>query len=202
MDRYCEVLLQCWEDMRSARGRTASRGGGVSYKCTDSYRRAPYQVERCADSDSVVKRCEDSDCVVERCADSDNVVERCADSDGTVVGRCTAFCPAKELKMRVRERLLSRYEVGGEGLRPVKEYSRPAAGQAAPSSDTVRTSDTLLDCVKYLVREVLVPRLMVNENLLDLYEFVFDRLRALRQDLVVQRVTDTTSMVILSICVR
>ena len=78
--------------MRSGRSRTAGRGGGVSYKCTDSYRRAPNQVERCADSDSVVERCEDS--------------------DGTVVGRCTAFCPAKELKLRVRERLLSRYEVG------------------------------------------------------------------------------------------
>ena len=208
--------------MRSARGRTASRGGGVSYKCTDRYRRAPNQVERCADrdivvercadsdsvvercadSDSVVERCADSDSVVERCADSDSVVERCAVSDGIVVGRCTAFCPAKELKLRVRERLLSRYEAGGEGLRPVKEYSRPAAGQAAPSSDTVRTPDTLLDCAKYLVREVLVPRLMAKEKLLDLYEFVFDRLRAIRQDLVVQRVTDTTSMVILAICVR
>ena len=43
---------------------------------------------------------------------------------------------------------------------------------------------------------------MVKEKLLDLYEFVFDRLRAVRQDLVVQRVKDTTSMVILAICVR
>ena len=93
----------------SARGRTASRGGGVSYKCTDGYRRAPSQVERGADREGVVDRC-------------------AADSEGVVVGRCTAFCPAKELKLRVRERLLSKYEVGGEGLRPVKEYSRPAAG--------------------------------------------------------------------------
>ena len=119
-----------------------------------------------------------------------------------MVGRCTAFCPAIELKLRVRERLLSKYEVGGGGLRPVKEYSRPAAGQASPSSDTVRTPDTLMDCVKYLVREVLVPRIMVKEEQLDLYDFVFDRLRAVRQDLVVQRVMDNTSMVILSICVR
>jgi len=148
-----------------------------------------------------VRGCTDNPRQVKKYYDSDSV-ERCTDSDGVVVGRCTAFCPATELKLRVRERLLSKYEVGGGGLRPVKEYSRPAAGQASPSSDTVRTPDTLLDCVKYMVREVLVPRVMVKEEQLDLYDFVFDRLRAVRQDLVVQRVMDNTSMVILSICVR
>ena len=176
-------------EMQSARGRgrSAPRGGGLAYKYTDSHRGAGRQVVRgCTDSSRQFKKCTESDSV----------------SDGVVVGRCTAFCPAKELKLRVRERLLSKYEVGGGGLRPVKEYSRPAAGQASPSSDTVRTPDTLLDCVKYLVRDVLMPRVMVKEEQLDLYDFVFDRLRAVRQDLVVQRVLDNTSIVILSICVR
>jgi len=119
-----------------------------------------------------------------------------------VVGKCTVFCPSRELKLRVRERLLSRYEASGAGLRPIKEYSRPAAGQAAPSSDDVRTPDTLLDCTVYLVREVVVPRIMIKEELLDLYEFVFDRLRAVRQDLTVQRIEGTICMDILNICVR
>jgi len=123
------------------------------------------------------------------------------DSD-VVVGRCSAYCPAKELKLRVRERLLSRYEVGGEGVRPVKEYSRPAAGQSAPSSDTVRTPDTLMNCVMYLVREVVVPRLSIKEELLELYDFVFDRLRAVRQDMTVQRMEGSLCMDILNICVR
>jgi len=120
-----------------------------------------------------------------------------------VVGRCTNFCPAKEVKLRVRERLLHRYEVGGEGrLKPVKEYSRPAAGQLAPAGDSIRTPDTLMDCVRYLVMEVLGPRVRVKEEQMEIYDFVFDRLRAVRQDLVVQRVNDITSMTILSICVR
>ena len=123
------------------------------------------------------------------------------DSD-VVVGKCTAYCPARELKLRVRERLLSRYEVGGAGVRPVKEYSRPAAGQAAPSSDTVRTPDTLMNCVIYLVRDVVVPRLSIKEELLELYDFVFDRLRGVRQDMTVQRMEGTVCMDILSICVR
>merc|ERR1712025_1397700 len=105
-----------------------------------------------------------------------------------VVGKCTVFCPSRELKLRVRERLMGRDEASGAGLRPIKEYSRPAAGQAAPSSDDVRTPDTLLDCAEYLVREVVVPRIMIKEELLDLYDFVFDRLRAVRQDLTVQRI--------------
>jgi len=119
-----------------------------------------------------------------------------------VVGRCTAYCPARELKLRVRERLLSRYEVGGAGLRPVKEYSRPAAGQAAPGSDSVRTPDTLMACVVYLVREVVIPRLRIKEELLELYDFVFDRLRAVRQDLTIQRIEGTVTISILSMCVR
>ena len=155
-------------------GRPAhSDNGGVAAKCADITRVIPRQVPDSADSDN---------------------------SAGTVVGRCTDYCPAREVQLRVRERLLHRYEVGS--LRPVKEYSRPAAGQAAPGSDTVRTPDTLLDCVKYLVREVLGPRVGVKEEQLELYDFVFDRLRAVRQDLVVQGAKDTTSMVILSICVR
>ena len=175
-------------EMQSARGRgrSAAMGGGLAYKCTDSHRGAGRQGWGCTDKPRQFKKCTESDSV----------------SDGVVVGRCTAFCPPNELKLRVRERLLSKYEVGGGGLRPVKEYSRPAAGQASPSSDTVRTPDTLLDCVKYLVTDVLVPRVMVKEVQLDLYDFVFDRLRAVRQDLVVQRVMDNTSIVILSICVR
>ena len=131
--------------------------------------------------------------------------EDASDSSSTaaVVGKCIDFCPAKELKLRVRERLLHRYEVGGEGrLRPVKEYSRPAAGQVPPDGDSVRTPDTLMDCVRYLVREVLGPRVRVKEEQMEIYDFVFDRLRAVRQDLVVQRVNDSTSMAILSICVR
>ena len=155
-------------------GRPAhSDNGGVAAKCADSTRVMARQVPDSADSDS---------------------------SAGTVVGRCTDYCPAREVQLRVRERLLHRYEVGS--LRPVKEYSRPAAGQAAPGSDTVRTPDTLLDCVRYLVREVLGPRVGVKEEQLELYDFVFDRLRAVRQDLVVQGAKDTTSMAILSICVR
>jgi len=131
----------------------------------------------------------------------ENTGSECWDSD-VVVGKCSAYCPARELKLRVRERLLSRYEVGGEGLRPVKEYSRPAAGQSAPSSDTVRTPDTLVNCVMYLVREVVVPRLSIKEELLELYDFVFDRLRAVRQDMTVQRMEGTVCMDILNVCVR
>eukprot|EP00092_Neocalanus_flemingeri_P029843 GFUD01032401.1.p1 GENE.GFUD01032401.1~~GFUD01032401.1.p1 ORF type:complete len:413 (+),score=148.52 GFUD01032401.1:168-1406(+) len=191
--------------MQSSRGkgRSGHRGGGVAAKYTDSTRHVQ-GADRTRVGRGVAAKYTDSTRVESRQVN----VQGCTDSDcsaGTVVGRCTDFCPASELKLRVRERLLHRYEGGGgsqDTLRPVKEYSRPAAGQAPPSSDTVRTPDTLLDCVRYLVREVLGPRLGVKEGHLELYDFVFDRLRAVRQDLVVQGVKDTTSETILSVCVR
>jgi len=117
-----------------------------------------------------------------------------------LVGNCTEMCPLPELKLRKKEKLLHRYERGS--YKPVKEFSRPAAGQKPPDSDTVRTPDTLIDCVRYLVKEVLVPKVWVKEEQLEVYHFVFDRLRAVRQDLVVQRVKNNTSMSILSTCVR
>ena len=36
----------------------------------------------------------------------------------------------------------------GPGLEPVKEFSRPAAGQNAPTSVNIRTPDTLRKCTK------------------------------------------------------
>ena len=59
-----------------------------------------------------------------------------------------------------------------------------------------------MNCVIYLVRDVVVPRLSIKEELLELYDFVFDRLRAVRQDMTVQRMEGTVCMDILSICVR
>ena len=59
-----------------------------------------------------------------------------------------------------------------------------------------------MNCVIYIVRDMVVPRLSIKEELLELYDFVFDRLRAVRQDMTVQRMEGTVCMDILSICVR
>lgn len=96
---------------------------------------------------------------------------------GSLQARCTDFCPPQEIRMRTRERLLHRLETGRGGC-PVKEYSRPAAGQRQPAPAEIRTADTLVKTTRYLVGEVFFSQEMA-EHLV--YDFVFDRLRAVRQ---------------------
>lgn len=121
----------------------------------------------------------------------------------SLAGICTAFCPPAELALRRRERLLHRLEVG-PGLVPVKEYSRPAAGQAGPDRRAVRSPTTLTACCRYLATQVLGPRLegAAPAQLAELYDFLFDRLRAVRADLAVQEVTGEPALGILAVCVR
>ena len=64
----------------------------------------------------------------------------------------------------------------------VKEYSRPAAGKVIRPSD-LRTLDTLVRTTKYLVNEVYNR---YDVEFIQIYEYLFDRLRAIRQDLIIQ----------------
>ena len=100
-----------------------------------------------------------------------------------MVGTCNDFCPLKELQLRKKEILLNKFETG-KGLVPIKEYSRPSAGQASPDALSIRTPETLLECVAYIVQ--LIDHFIHREDPLQLYEFLQDRLRAVRQDMLVQ----------------
>ena len=64
----------------------------------------------------------------------------------------------------------------------VKEYSRPAAGKVIKPSD-LRTLDTLFRTAKYLVNEVYNR---YDVEFIQIYEYLFDRFRAIRQDLIIQ----------------
>lgn len=112
-------------------------------------------------------------------------------------GECTDMCPQKELRMRCKERLLHRYELGR--FEPVKEFSRPAAGQATPQPRDIRTGSTLLRTTEYLINTIFSQE---TEPLNVVFDFVFDRLRAVRQDMVLQSLSDETACRILAIIVR
>jgi len=121
-----------------------------------------------------------------------------------VVGVCQKFCPDKESNLRRKQKLLHRWE-RGDGLWPVKEYSRPAAGQGPPQPSSVRDPQTLVECAKYLVNIVMRSGLKEHregKDLLELYDFLFDRFRAIRQDLVLQQIYCDVTQFILTICIR
>ncbi|XP_030074540.1 SAC3 domain-containing protein 1 [Microcaecilia unicolor] len=127
-----------------------------------------------------------------------------AASEHFPVGTCLSMCPEQERKERELQHRLHRFEVlaGTEGShlpqadprKTVKEYSRPAAGKNAPRPSDLRPPAVLLKTVQYLVEEV-VPRTDASWG--EIYTFVSDRLRAVRQDMIVQRVQGKTCTALL-----
>ncbi|XP_072495187.1 SAC3 domain-containing protein 1 [Notamacropus eugenii] len=97
------------------------------------------------------------------------------------MGTCPDLCPEAERAARERQQRLHRLEAAP--ARAVKEYARPAAGKARPPPCQLRPPHVLLATVRYLAAEVCgradVPRP-------DVAAFVWDRLRAVRLDLLLQ----------------
>ncbi|CAH1252340.1 SAC3D1 [Branchiostoma lanceolatum] len=124
-------------------------------------------------------------------------------------GTCQDMCPELERSARQRQKRLHRFEIlegteqnrlpSADPARCVKEYSRPAAGKDIIPPAELRPPQVLLDTVDYLVNRIL-PR--DDVRFAEVYNFVSDRLRAVRQDMVVQRVKGHTCVTILEKAVR
>ena len=126
-----------------------------------------------------------------------------------VRGTCMTMCPADEIRMRERNKLLHPIEMipetrkhkfpKADRAKMVKEYTRPAAGKMEPALAELRPAPVLLKTVQYLIEKV-VP--VSNMPWCRVYEYVFDRLRAIRQDMVVQRINGAEAVAILEIAIR
>ncbi|XP_014468556.1 PREDICTED: germinal-center associated nuclear protein isoform X2 [Dinoponera quadriceps] len=73
----------------------------------------------------------------------------------------------------------------------VKCFSRSAAGQVMTNPDSLRPPHILLSTIQYLFTEIVTK---TDLNWVLIYDFVFDRLRSVRQDAVIQRI-DTTAYI-------
>jgi len=81
----------------------------------------------------------------------------------------------------------------------VKEFTRSSAGQEAARPQELRPAKVLLQVVNYLMNRIL-PRTDVSFNMV--YDYVFDRLRAVRQDMSIQCLTGVECISILQQAVR
>ncbi|XP_017005449.2 SAC3 domain-containing protein 1 [Drosophila takahashii] len=104
-----------------------------------------------------------------------------------VRGSCESFCPDGEAKMRIREKLLHYYELkNGQKNTPgvlVKEFTRSAADVKMPLPKEMRTEAALTKTVEYLLKDIILDtRKPYNQA----YDFIFDRLRAVRREIVIQ----------------
>lgn len=98
------------------------------------------------------------------------------------VGTCQAMCPPAERARRERQGRLHRLE---EEDGAVKEYSRPAAGKPRPLPEELRPPAVLLATVRHLlgcVESQAATAVAPAEG----YDFITDRLRAVRLDAALQ----------------
>ncbi len=74
---------------------------------------------------------------------------------------------------------------------PIKCFSRSAAGTETPKSSDLRTFDSLFGTVEYLLEYILMDnRKPYNFR----YDFIFDRLRSVRQEIVIQNLNEVETV--------
>merc|ERR1712168_315875 len=118
-----------------------------------------------------------------------------------VLAICFNMCPSKEIEMRKEHKLVHRFEKdeSGKPLHLIKEFRRSAAGHFHKNPKELRPPVICLKTAKYLIAEILLKHGLTKS----VYHFVFDRLRSIRQDLIVQGNPDVPKSVhVLQICVR
>lgn len=73
----------------------------------------------------------------------------------------------------------------------VKEFSRSAAGMQTPKPHNLRTKQCLKRTVNYLLTDIVTDQ---RRPFHFAYDFIFDRLRAVRQEIVMQDFDEITSI--------
>uniref|UniRef100_A0A0K0D5R1 SAC3_GANP domain-containing protein n=1 Tax=Angiostrongylus cantonensis TaxID=6313 RepID=A0A0K0D5R1_ANGCA len=110
-----------------------------------------------------------------------------------IVGKCMTMCPESEIRFRQSHNMVHPMEKSrGDGSkflkadvhRMVKEYTRSAAGSDHRQADLLRPPDVLLKTVRYLLN---LYRTEKASQYSMVFSFVCDRLRAVRQDMVLQQ---------------
>ncbi|EDW69341.1 SAC3 domain-containing protein 1 [Drosophila virilis] len=105
-----------------------------------------------------------------------------------VRGSCESFCPDAEAKMRIKEKLLNYFEYkDGQKHVPgilVKEFTRSAADAKVPKAKDMRTERCLMKTVEYLLKDILMDERKPYHLA---YDFIFDRLRMVRREIVIQQ---------------
>nr|CAH7712974.1 unnamed protein product [Callosobruchus chinensis] len=129
--------------------------------------------------------------------------------DKYIKGACKGMCPEEEIRLRENERLLHILEIlpgtekdrkpKADRHRIVKCFSRSAAGKKLENPKNLRPASVLLQTIHYLLADV-ISREDVQYSVI--YDFITDRLRSVRQDMIIQNLSRGCSITILQPMVR
>ncbi|XP_041663549.1 germinal-center associated nuclear protein isoform X2 [Cheilinus undulatus] len=115
------------------------------------------------------------------------------------VGTCPDMCPEKERYMRETRKQLSIFEVIPDTemvdhTAAIKEYSRSSADQEEPLPHELRPLPVLSMTMDYLVTQIMDQG---DDNYREWYDFVWNRTRGIRKDIIQQHLCcpDTVSLI-------
>ncbi|CAI4222128.1 unnamed protein product [Auanema sp. JU1783] len=125
-------------------------------------------------------------------------------SPNQTFGSCQAMCSSEEVDFRQKNKLIHplesldptvpHKELVCDPSKMVKEYVRSAAGISYDSESNIRTMEVLSSTTDYLIS--LYQELKETELCL-VFSFVSDRLRAVRQDIIIKNVWNAPAILIL-----
>ncbi|XP_072944438.1 germinal-center associated nuclear protein [Epargyreus clarus] len=116
-----------------------------------------------------------------------------------IEGTCSSMCPEAEVILRKKEKLVHVLEVVGDKHKLVKRYARPAADTNLAVAHNLRPFYILKKTVDYLLFEVTKR---TDVPILVIYNFVTDRLRAVRQDMIIQELKPNLRIILLEPMIR
>lgn len=120
-------------------------------------------------------------------------------------GTCPDMCPEKERLLRIHGNMVSQFECKtvDSKLEPsfeimVKQYARSSADQANPLSHELRPTSVLVKTMNYMLKNIIYPiENNIDQDLASWYDFCWDRLRAIRKDIVQQNLQNLEVVTIL-----
>ncbi|CAF0759909.1 unnamed protein product [Rotaria sordida] len=121
-------------------------------------------------------------------------------------GLCQDMCCERERITREFQRLSKSYELDPDTRSlnyslMVTEYSRASADQAMPTPYDLRSGPALLHTMNYLITNIM-DKFDQEREQGDWYNFLWDRLRAIRKELTQQHLRDEIAIEILEQCAR
>ncbi|CAK9830493.1 Germinal-center associated nuclear protein [Anthophora retusa] len=126
-----------------------------------------------------------------------------------IQGTCLLMCPEKERWVREKEGLLDKFEIDestkgskfpkADSMKTIKCFSRPAAGLVLTDPNKLRPAPVLLSTIRYLFTKIATR---TDVNWIVVYDFIFDRLRSIRQDIAIQRINTPISIQLFEPIVR
>ncbi|XP_034741540.1 germinal-center associated nuclear protein isoform X1 [Etheostoma cragini] len=120
------------------------------------------------------------------------------------VGTCPDMCPEKERYMRETRKQLSVFEILPDTemvdhSAAIKEYSRSSADQEEPLPHELRPLPVLSMTMDYLVTQIMDQG---DDNYRDWYDFVWNRTRGIRKDIIQQHLCCPYTVSLIEKCTR